>query len=140
MSEYLRDKIVFFLGAGASRYLGYPLMGTFLDEMKTAFGTGGGKPRTKAFEALLHFRGELSRVRNYVNTDFDNIEALYSAAEMYCIGRAEETIDVAGETITRDELFTELHANGNLICNDGGMESATVTDIQRFVSMFGVHV
>ena len=103
--SFLRDKIVFFMGAGSSRYLGYPLMSSFLDDMKQAFPQVRGLPRQKkAFEVLLAFRGQLASVREYVNTDFDNIEALYSAAEMFGLAFPEEQIDVGAESVPGAEL------------------------------------
>jgi hypothetical protein len=93
----LSDQVVLFLGAGASRYEGYPLMSTFLDDLKAAYPSGkdeSAKRKREAFDTLLAFRLHLSKVRDVVNTDFDNIEELYSAAHMFAMAYPEEELKV----------------------------------------------
>lgn len=111
--EYLlSDQIVFFLGAGASRTMGYPLMSTFLDDLKKAYPKGGeedqyAQRKKRAFDVLLTFRSDLARLREYVHTDFDNIEELYSAAEMFALAYPDKEIGsgegaVCGKDIPRE--------------------------------------
>lgn len=110
-TQLLRDHIIFFLGAGASRSEGYPLMSTFLDDLKAEFPwspTDSARHKREAFETLLAFRARLSVVRDIVNTDFDNIEDLYSAAEMLAMADPEFTLDVGDRSITAKELPSQV--------------------------------
>ncbi len=103
----INDGIVLFFGAGASRCEQYPLMDTFLDDLKASLPRGESEHdqrRRDAYEALLAFRAKLSTVKDKVNTDFDNIESLYSAAEMYSLAFPEEVITVRDKVLKGSEI------------------------------------
>jgi hypothetical protein len=105
------DHYVFFIGAGASRSMGYPLMSTFLDDVKAAYPmrTGGSAERKRrAFRVLLTFRSYLSSTRDFVNTDFDNIEALYSAAEMFAMAYPDSLIGDGDDKVAGKDIPKEI--------------------------------
>lgn len=103
----LNDRIVLFLGAGASKDAGYPVMDEFLDNLKNLYANpsvSSRNTRNHAFEALLAYRQVLRTVRDYARSDFDNIETLYSTAEMYALACPNETISVMGKPLPAKEL------------------------------------
>ena len=105
------DKIVIFLGAGASVNAGYPLMDEFLNTLKESFPTGNdeyAERRRQAFETLLAFRTELNSVRNYVSADFDNIETLYSSAELFSLVYPERKLTVCGKPVLGLEIPRQI--------------------------------
>ncbi len=109
--KLMSDGIVIFFGAGASRCEGYPLMGTFLDDLKASFPLGNDPPdqrRRKAFETLLTFRSELASAKDYVQTDFDNIESLYCAADMYALAFPNKSIWVTGEKVSAAHIPSKI--------------------------------
>jgi hypothetical protein len=76
-------KIVFVLGAGASKEAGGPLMSDFLDKAEKLFWAGliKGDDRT-AFEEVLKAISELQAIHAKAHLNLDNFEVLFGAVEM----------------------------------------------------------
>lgn len=73
---------VYIMGAGASCHTGAPLLSNFLDSSNSL--RGGNEPLCfkDEFDEVFDEIGKLQRVSRYVNLDFDNLEHIFSLAEM----------------------------------------------------------
>lgn len=75
-------KVVFILGAGASKEAGAPLMGEFLDVAAQMLATGAVEPVASAFTNVFRGISALQVVHSKSQLDLVNIEAIFSAFEM----------------------------------------------------------
>ena len=76
------SRIVFVLGAGASREAGAPLMLDFLDVASNLLRTGRAGQRKASFEAVFKGIGELQLVHSKAQLDIQNLESVFAAFEM----------------------------------------------------------
>ena len=107
----LNDKIVVFMGAGASAHAGYPVMDRFLEVLRSLQAdrtTHQSSRGSFAFQVLLGFRARVGSVRDYVSADFDNIEALYSTAEMFALAYPDEILVVGGRKIPAKDIPEQI--------------------------------
>lgn len=74
-----RSTNVFILGAGFSKAAGMPLLPEFMSRMRDTLELVDGLPEEsyKALESVLSQRAMLSRVREKINIDLDNVEQLF---------------------------------------------------------------
>jgi len=76
------SKIVFILGAGASKQAGAPLMGDFLDSASKLLVMGETGDKQKDFERVFSAIGSLQKVHSKSQLDLSNIESVFNAFEM----------------------------------------------------------
>jgi hypothetical protein len=75
-------RITFILGAGAARDGGCPLMFDFMERARFLYLTHGLPNVRQSYERVDRFRRYLARSYSKSHLDFDNIETVFSAAEM----------------------------------------------------------
>ena len=73
---------VYILGAGFSRYAGFPLMDDFYSMSKDIYPNLQDEKYKKAFENVFNYFEQYSIVKNIMNTNLQNIEELLSIIEM----------------------------------------------------------
>jgi hypothetical protein len=76
------SKIIFILGAGASRHCGTPLMKDFLDVARDLLRKGEVQEAENAFGNVIEAVGKLNAVHSKATLDTYNIESVYTAFEM----------------------------------------------------------
>ena len=76
------SKIVFILGAGASKHCGTPLMNNFLDEARNLLRKGEVDEVGNSFNNVFDAIGKLHAVHSKAIIDTENIESVYTAFEM----------------------------------------------------------
>ena len=76
------SKIVFILGAGASRDCGAPLMYDFLDTASSLLSTGEVNPKKEHFERVFKAISSLQAVHSKSQLDLNNIESIFTALEI----------------------------------------------------------
>jgi len=77
------SKIVFILGAGASKESGAPVMNNFLDIAKDLYSTNAIINESRShFEQVFRAIGLLQSVHSKSNLDLENIESIFNAFEM----------------------------------------------------------
>ena len=74
------DKVVYILGTGFSRPLGLPIMSDFLDKAKDMFDEDSNK--YKYFSNIFSKIRELSYIKNFYESNLENIEEILSIIEM----------------------------------------------------------
>lgn len=75
-------KTTYILGAGFSCKAGLPLMNNFYFKSKDLYPKLKSEVQIKAFENVFDYYERFSKVKNYINVDFFNIEELLSIIEM----------------------------------------------------------
>ena len=76
------SKIVFILGAGASRDCGAPLMYDFLDTASRLMSTGEVNEKKEHFERVFKAISSLQAVHSKSQLDLNNIESIFTALEI----------------------------------------------------------
>ncbi len=74
------ERVVYWLGAGFSAPLGLPVMSNFLLKAKDQFAAGA--EEFKYFEQIFAKIDDLSKAKNFFETDLFNIEEILSLFEM----------------------------------------------------------
>lgn len=82
MSRRVHGKTVYVFGAGASYHTGAPLLMDFLAVARTLYDRGVIKYRRGSFEEAFRWIERLKASSYFVDVDLDNIEHVYSIAEM----------------------------------------------------------
>lgn len=111
------DKNLYILGAGFSAFAGLPMIGDFLDKMKSLYEekpNDAGGIDYRVLEETIHFQNEIAKVNYRMDVDLDNIEELLSIAEYAALESGSEianTVKTAvAETLlayTRMYLYSE---------------------------------
>jgi NAD-dependent SIR2 family protein deacetylase len=92
--NHARDRNVYILGAGFSANAGAPLVNVFLDRARRLMSRNSNQlndAERKHFEAVFDYRQEMSRARDKVILDLDNIENLFGLVEIS--NRLQETLN-----------------------------------------------
>jgi len=76
------SKVVFILGAGASKECGAPLMANFLDIAYNLHATNGSGDKAEDFENVFKAIGALQQVHSKSQLDLTNIESIFTALEI----------------------------------------------------------
>lgn len=113
-SDWGARNTVFIMGAGASKHIGVPVMTEFVDKMYDLY-RGNGDAHSKVVFDLIR---QWNRVFAHGSFDLNNIEALFSAADierLIAVGEKEdETIEATYEAlrtmIVRTVVDTQLYS------------------------------
>lgn len=76
------SKVVFILGAGASRQCGAPLMHDFLDKASDLLLRGSVGEKCDAFKQVFKTIGDLQAVHSKSQLDLNNIESIFTVLEL----------------------------------------------------------
>jgi len=76
------SRVVFVLGAGASKECGAPVMGDFLDVAADLYHAGAVKDSREHFERVFDTIGKLQAVHSKAQLDLTNIESVFTAFEL----------------------------------------------------------
>ena len=89
------DKAVFILGAGFSVSCGLPVMRGFMSTARDRYFEllGLNNPRADDFEALIEFQRECRSASWFVERDWDNIEELYTQADLIRLSERSDNAD-----------------------------------------------
>src|SRR4030067_1539325 len=82
MSIAVTGKTVYILGAGASHHTGAPLLNDFLVTARWLYETRDKLEYKDSFKEVFKWVNSLRSSAYYINFDLDNIEHLFSIAEM----------------------------------------------------------
>lgn len=76
------SKVVFVLGAGASKQCGAPLMANFLDVASDLLHTGRASEKSTHFHQVFKAIGDLQTVHSKAQLDLNNIESIFTVLEL----------------------------------------------------------
>jgi hypothetical protein len=76
------SKVVFILGAGASRQCGAPLMGDFLDTANDLLRSRAVEDKKEKFEIVFNAIGALQAVHSKAQLDLNNLESIFTVLEL----------------------------------------------------------
>ena len=99
------SKIVFVLGAGASRHCGTPLMKNFLEVAQDLMRMGEVEEVREDFESVFDAVGNLHAIQSKANINTYNIEDVYAAFEM---GKLLDSLPGVEESSKIDELISSI--------------------------------
>jgi NAD-dependent SIR2 family protein deacetylase len=125
------DRTVFLLGAGFSRAAGAPLIHDFLERSRSFLNDpppGLDALGVEKFRSVFEFKAQMTKAREKINIDLDNVENFFGLVEMSCrLAKAppavrSDTVYLIAKTL---ELCLQPRGKRGCICcevDEGNME------------------